>query len=154
MTEPIDFYLVSEIPEGMQPILPKRATSRSAGYDFYSPCNIDIEPGQKVKIKTFIKCAMDPDMVLMIYPRSSMANKGITLVNTVGIIDADYCDNSDNEGNIIVMLQNNTDEVFHINQGDRIVQGIIQNYYVTNNDTVERIRKGGIGSTDIFNKKG
>lgn len=153
MSEPIDFYLVGDIPEGAQPIIPKRATSKSAGYDIYSPYNIDIAPHSKTKISTYVKCAMDPDMALLIFPRSSMADKGITLVNTIGVIDADYCDNPDNEGNIILMLKNDTDENYHINQGDRIAQGIIINYYITNNDNVEKVRKGGIGSTDIFNKK-
>lgn len=152
MTNPISFQLVSEVPEGVQPIIPKRATKKSAGYDFYSPINIDIAPHSKCKITTYIKCSMDDDMVLMLYIRSSMANKEITLVNQVGIIDADYYNNPDNEGNIIIMLRNDSDEVYHINQGDRIVQGIIQNYYVTDDDNVEKVRKGGIGSTDIFNK--
>lgn len=152
MTAPISFQIVSEVPKDMQPIIPKRATKNSAGYDFYSPFNIDIAPHSKCKIPTYIKCSMDDDMVLMLYIRSSMANKEITLVNSVGIIDSDYYNNPDNEGNIIIMLRNDSDETYHINQGDRLVQGIIQNYYITDDDNVEKVRKGGIGSTDIFNK--
>ena len=78
-------------------ILPKRATIGSAGYDFKSPVDFTLKPKETIKMPTGIRCKMDEDVVLMIYPRSSLGFKyRLILDNTVGIIDSDYY-NSDNE---------------------------------------------------------
>lgn len=70
-------------------LLPKRATSQSAGYDFYAPCDIIISPGKAILIPTGIKAKMMPDEILSIYPRSSLGFKyNIRLANSVGIVDA------------------------------------------------------------------
>lgn len=69
--------------------LPKRATIGSAGHDFYCPANIFINVNQAVKIPTGIRCDMDMNWVLQIYPRSGHGFKtGIHLSNSVGIVDA------------------------------------------------------------------
>lgn len=129
--------------------LPQRATPGSAGYDFYSPLTITIKPGTSATIPTGIKCDLDADKVLMIYPRSSFGFKyGVMLANTVGIIDCDYYDNSDNEGNIIVKLTNNGSKELEIKAGDRFCQGIITQFFVVDKDiALKKKRKGGIGST-------
>ena len=76
--------------------LPKRATSGSAGYDFYAPVNIVLEPGKTIKIPTGIRAKMEDGWVLKCYPRSGLGFKfRMQLNNTVGIIDSDYY-NSDN----------------------------------------------------------
>lgn len=70
-------------------LLPKRATSQSAGYDFYAPCDVIIPPGKAILIPTGIKAKMMPDEILSIYPRSSLGFKyNIRLANSVGIVDA------------------------------------------------------------------
>ena len=69
--------------------LPKRATTGSMGYDFFSPCNLMIPIDKTVKIPTGIKCRIDDYWGLQVYPRSGYGFKyGIHLANTVGIIDA------------------------------------------------------------------
>ena len=129
---------------------PERATSRSAGYDFKSPIDFILEPGETIKIPTGIRVILDPDKFLAIYPRSGLGFKYRTqLDNTVGIIDADYS-MSDNEGHIMVKLTNDTRDgkTLIIHTGDGICQGIIQQYFVTDDDNADGIRNGGFGSTD------
>lgn len=86
--------------------LPKRATRGSAGYDFYTPFNIILKPGETVKIPTGIRAEMEEGWVLKLYPRSGLGFKfRLQLNNTVGIIDATIF-NSDNEGHIFAKLTN------------------------------------------------
>lgn len=128
--------------------LPARSTNHSAGYDFYSPVPVAIGPGNSGMIKTNVKARMEPDDVLMIFPRSSMGiKKHAMLSNTVGIIDSDYYNNSENEGNIIIALHNYGDRILEINPGDKIAQGIFVKFGVTDDDKAEGMRIGGIGST-------
>ena len=95
-------------------ILPKRATTGSAGYDFKSPVAFTLKPKDTIKMPTGIRCKMDEDIVLMIYPRSSLGFKyRLILDNTVGIIDSDYY-NSDNEGHIFIKFTNLGDKVLEI----------------------------------------
>ena len=81
--------------------IPRRSTRGSAGYNFYLPYSIIIEPGEGVTVSTGIRCKMQEGFVLLIYPRSSMGIKfGLSLANTVGVIDSDYYGSS-NEGHIL-----------------------------------------------------
>ena len=83
-------------------ILPNRGTKQAAGYDFHSLFPFKLECGEKIKIPTGLKVMMEPDEVLLIVVRSSMGIKhNIRLCNQVGIIDADYYNNKDNEGLLI-----------------------------------------------------
>ena len=50
--------------------LPKRATTGSAGYDFYTPFSFTLKPGETIKIPTGIRAKMDENWVLKLYPRS------------------------------------------------------------------------------------
>lgn len=69
--------------------LPRRATTGSAGYDFYAPLDLIIENGKTLKFPTGIKCIMDDGVVLTLFPRSGLGFKyGMQLYNTCGIIDA------------------------------------------------------------------
>ncbi|MDR0943441.1 MAG: deoxyuridine 5'-triphosphate nucleotidohydrolase, partial [Ruminococcus sp.] len=84
--------------------LPKRATKGSAGYDFFAPEDITI-PGT---IKTGIRVKIKEGYVLCIFPRSGLGFKyGMSLSNTVGIIDSDYY-NAENEGHIIIKCESDT----------------------------------------------
>lgn len=127
--------------------LPKRSTASSAGYDFVTPIDIEINPGEEIKIPTGVRCKMDADWVLMIYPRSSIGFKyQVGLANTTGIIDSDYY-RGNNEGHIMVKLVNNGNKIFSANEGDKIVQGVFLPYGITTDDNAEGERIGGFGST-------
>ena len=129
--------------------LPKRATAGSAGYDFYTPVAIHLEPGQTVKIPTGIRAKMETDWVLMIYPRSGLGFKfRLQLNNTVGVIDSDYY-NSDNEGHIFIKITNDSNEgkTVDVAAGGGFAQGIFMPYGITEDDDVTDERNGGFGST-------
>ena len=97
-------------------VLPKRATIGSAGYDFVTPVDIRLAPGGSMVVPTCIKCELDLDKVLQIYPRSGLGFKFKTrLANTVGIIDADYYNNESNEGHIKVKVCNEGNKVVEPN---------------------------------------
>lgn len=128
--------------------LPKRATMFSAGYDFYSPIDFVLKSGETIKIPTGIRCKMDEDVVLMIYPRSSLGFKyRMMLENTVGIIDSDYF-NADNQGHIFIKFTNHGNKDLVVKKGDAFAQGIFTKYLLTCDDNVIVERKGGIGSTN------
>ena len=114
--------------------LPRRATKGSAGYDFYTPIDIHLEPGETVKIPTGIRCEMNERWVLMIYPRSGLGFKyRLQLNNTVGVIDSDYF-YSDNEGHIFIKIQNEGKETVKFKAGEAIAQGIFLKYLATKSD--------------------
>ena len=130
-------------------ILPKRSTLNSAGYDFYSVISFTLSPGERTVIPTGIKASMNSNEFLSIYIRSSLGFKwNIRMCNQVGIIDADYYNNSENEGHIFVCLMNEGNKVLEIKKGDRIVQGIFMPFLITDDDKTTDIRMGGIGSTN------
>lgn len=129
--------------------LPKRATKGSAGYDFYSPLDFMLHPGETIKIPTGIRASMREDYVLMIFPRSGLGFKyRLQLNNTVGIIDSDYY-GSDNEGHIFIKITNdsNEDKVLTLAAGAGFAQGIFLPFGITDEDEVTEIRNGGFGST-------
>lgn len=129
-------------------VLPKRQTAKSAGYDFYLPYDIFLNPGEMKVVATGIKASLEDDEVLEIYIRSSMAIKrGLYLVNQVGIIDADYYNNSDNEGHIMIAIRNTSALEVSLKTGERIAQGVFKKYLITDDDNVTSVRCGGIGST-------
>lgn len=129
--------------------LPVRATKGSAGYDFFSPFDFTLNPGETIKIPTGIRAMMKEDWVLCLFPRSGLGFKyRLQLNNSVGIIDSDYY-YSDNEGHIFVKLTNDSNEgkALHVKQGDGLIQGIFLPYGITDDDEVNEIRNGGLGST-------
>ena len=129
--------------------LPHRSTKASAGYDFYSPIEVEIPAGERALIWTDIKAKMPYYQVLKIYVRSSLGiKKGLILQNVTGIIDADYYGNTSNDGNIGIMLWNTSNSVQKIELGEKIAQGIFEQYYVVDDETSPSdSRTGGIGST-------
>ena len=130
-------------------IIPKRSTKFSAGYDFYMPYDLTIKKNEVVFIPTGIKVMLNSDEFLGIYIRSSLGFKyNLRMCNQVGIIDSDYYNNPSNEGHIFVKLKNEGNNDIILKKYDRYVQGIIQKYYIVDNEKeIEDIRVGGIGSS-------
>lgn len=129
--------------------LPRRATTGSAGYDFYAPVDVTMKPGEIVKIPTGIRVEMEEGWVLKCYPRSGLGFKfRLQLNNTVGIIDSDYFF-SDNEGHIFAKITNDSNEgkTVNIQAGTGFMQGIFVEYGITVDDEATGIRNGGFGST-------
>ena len=129
--------------------LPVRATAHSAGYDFISPFDFELAPGETIKVPSGIKVCMNEDEFLALLVRSSMGFKyNIRLCNQVGIVDSDYYNNPDNEGHMFIALKNEGEKVFTVNKGDKYAQGIFQKYLITDDDEAQGERLGGFGSTN------
>jgi len=131
-------------------IIPKRATAGSAGYDFCSPIDFELKPGQTIKIPTGIRAKMDNGWVLMIFPRSGLGFKyRLQLNNTVGVIDSDYY-GSDNEGHIFIKITNDSNEnkTVSVKAQDGFAQGVFLPFGVTEDDSQDAVRNGGFGSTN------
>ena len=129
--------------------LPRRATKGSAGYDFFTPLDFTVRPGEQVLIPTGVRVKIVNGYVLMLFPRSSLGFKyRLQLNNTVGVIDSDYY-NADNEGHIFCKLTNDTveDRTVELKKGTGMVQGICLPFGITEDDNAEAARTGGIGST-------
>ncbi len=128
--------------------LPTRGSQHSAGYDFYSPIDITIQPNESVMIWTDIKASMYYDNVLLLFVRSSMGKHPIVIANGTGIIDADYYSNEGNDGNIGFRLLNLGNTPYEIKVGDRIGQGVFTKYCTVKDDNTTETRQGGFGSTN------
>lgn len=115
--------------------LPIRDSIASAGYDIFLLEDIELKPNETIKIPTGIKAYFENDEVLVLVVRSSMGFKfNVRLVNQVGIIDADYYNNKDNEGHIFVKIQNEGKETVKFRDGEAIAQGIFLKYLTTKSD--------------------
>ena len=102
-------------------------------------------------VPTGIKCEIPDGFYLELSPRSSCPLKHwLILANSVGIIDADYYNNPDNEGHIYFQFINLSPFGIQLHKGDAIGQGILKKYYVTDDDAADGFRAGGFGSTDNF----
>lgn len=131
-------------------VLPQRKTAASAGYDLEAAERTVIGPQQMAMVPTGLKAYMQPDEMLTIHIRSSLAVKrGLVLMNSVGIVDADYYNNEENEGHIYIALWNRGQEAVVIERGERIAQGIFQKYLTVTEDAagLGSVRTGGFGST-------
>ncbi len=130
--------------------LPQRATVGSAGYDFFAPVDFTLEQGKSLLIPTGIRAKISDGWVLNIYPRSGLGFKHrVQLDNTVGIIDADYY-NSSNEGHIMIKLSCDAHDEGHavsLKSGDGFAQGIFLQFGITLDDCADGVRDGGFGST-------
>lgn len=128
--------------------LPRRRTRFSAGYDIEAAEDVTVEAGQIAKVATGLKAYMEPDEVLQIFIRSSWATRyHLGLANGTGIIDADYADNPDNEGHIMIPVINYGESPVTIKAGQAIAQGIFIKYLRTDDDNADGCRQGGFGST-------
>ena len=154
-------------------VMPVRKTSQSAGYDLVaaedyiipSIFNLAGEDDEYVTLEqmgkftkaanykptlvsTGMKCKLDPGTFLQLSVRSSSSLKyWLMLANGVGIIDADYYNNPDNEGEIFLQIYNLSPFNIQIKEGEAIGQGIILPYGVTEDDVSTGERTGGFGST-------
>ena len=132
--------------------MPVRKTKSSAGYDVCAAEDCVIPPytfGSKpTLVKTGIKAYMPEDEYLMLCNRSSNPfKKGLVLANSVGIIDADFYGNPDNDGAFSYAFYNYFTEPLEIKKGEVIGQAIFYKYMITDDDNAEGERIGGFGST-------
>lgn len=171
------FEAVSRFAADEEMLMPRRGTAASAGYDFVVAEDIVIPPyvslmseinapecqpvtlaemaaltkrtgAKPTLVSTGIKCHLPTNMYLELSVRSSTPLKHwLIMANSIGIIDADYCNNPDNEGEIFFQMINLSPFPIQLKKGDKIGQGIIKPYEKVRNDNAEGSRQGGFGST-------
>ena len=141
------FEIVSAYRE-RQISLPQRKTARSAGYDLAAAEAVELLPGKVALVPTGLKAYMQANEYLGLHIRSGLAlTHALSLINGQGIVDADYYDNPDNEGHIMIACYNTTDTPCALEKGERVGQGIFMAYLTVSDDAADGIRSGGIGST-------
>lgn len=136
-------------------LLPSRNTPGSAGYDFFMPVlegnftskgksYLRLMPGESASFQTGVKIKMKDNMFLMTVPRNSTGTKkNCCLVNTIGIIDADYYSNPENDGNIGFVIRNFGDHPALFPVAEPFAQGIILQYHTCHPEIVRNpVRKG------------
>ena len=131
--------------------VPAYKSELASGMDLYAANDEDIElkPLQRKLIPTGIKIELNKGYEAQIRARSGLSIKnGITLVNCIGTIDADY------RGEVCVALINLSDETFTVKRGDRIAQMVIAPVILPEVEIVDELSEtaratGGFGSTGV-----
>ena len=145
----VKFEKVKRMEEDIK--LPERSTLNSAGYDFFAIEDIIFNPKTITRVFTGVKCELMPNQVLILANRSSNpSKKGLVLLNGIGVIDADYYGNPDNDGEIAFEFYNMLDEVVEIKKGEKLSQGLILKFDKVEDDYISdpyKTRSGGFGST-------
>ena len=132
-------------------VIPKQMTEGSVGLDIYISEGSIFFPHEVMKVYTGIAMAIPKGYHGEVHIRSSWGKRGIRLANCTGIIDSDY------RGELILLVMNDTDEVYHAKRGERLAQFVLVKdpafkiEEVTKLDNTER-GNGGFGSTDEENK--
>ena len=125
----------------------ERATEGSAGFDLHSTDEFPIKPASVVSVGTGVRVAIPEGHVGLLFVRSSLGARGITLANSVGVIDSDY------RGEIRVLLANISNSWKKVQEGERIAQLVVVPFVAdaqrveTLDDTVRG--DGGFGSTGV-----
>ncbi len=132
--------------------LPEYKTKGASGMDIraFLSETIILKPGERCLVPTGLFFDLPDNMEIQVRSRSGLAiNYGISVLNSPGTIDADY------KGEVKVILINQGQEGFIINNGDRIAQLVFSE--VTRielesvnsiSDSTERSNKG-FGSTGL-----
>lgn len=127
--------------------MPKYATEGAAGFDLCSSVDMMIGPGRTELVPTGLYFEIPVGYELQVRPRSGMSLKSkIRVANAPGTVDSDY------RGEVKLILDNNSEEKFYINEGDRLCQGVIQRVervvFEENEELSDSSRgEGGFGST-------
>lgn len=125
-------------------VIPKQGTAGAAGFDLTA---VSIEKNEKMlKYDTGIAVEIPPGYVGLLFPRSSVCKTGLSLANSVGVIDSDF------RGSISFVFYKNTQCIVPYWPGDRIGQLVIvpipEVEYVEVDELSETERgAGGYGST-------
>ena len=154
--------------ENKDVVLPERSTRYSAGYDFRAVADVVVPSiwqlafkhftnvltggTEKVsiaptKVHTGVKAYMEDDEYLQVVSRSSNSKLGLIMPHSVGIVDKDYVNNPENDGEILCVFWNFGFIPKVIQKGDRIGQGIFIKFLRTEDDNATGLRSGGWGSS-------
>lgn len=134
-------------------VIPQYASEGASGFDLVAVEDVEVWPGETVKVRTGLAFEIPEGYELQIRPRSGISTKTkIRIPNSPGTVDADY------RGEVLVLIENTTDEttnaLFQIRKGDRIAQGVIVPVVRAEFEEVEELSEtkrgsGGFGSTGV-----
>ncbi len=128
-------------------ITPTYARPGDAGLDLHACTDIALEPGVACLVPTGIAIELPEATEAQVRPRSGLALKhSVTVLNTPGTIDEGY------RGEVGVVLINHGATTFHVTQGMRIAQLVVQKRWtveVVEVDELTDTTRGtsGFGST-------
>lgn len=128
--------------------VPEYAHEGDAGLDLRAVESYDIGPGVSVMVRTGLRVEIPSGCVGLVFPRSGLGSKGITMRNAVGVIDSGY------RGEVMCPLWNTTYRTFHVEKGDRICQIVVMPYcpcWLNEVDELSDTERGadGYGSTGV-----
>lgn len=104
-------------------VTPEYKTAGAAGFDLALVDDVTIPPRSFVKAHTGIIVQVPDGHFLLIASRgSNPGKKGITLANSIGVLDWDYRGPNDE---VMLCLENITDAEVHLSKGDRVAQGLV-----------------------------
>jgi dUTP pyrophosphatase len=129
--------------------LPQYQTAGAAGFDLAASQDVTIEPHSIALIPTGLVIEVPAGQFLGIFARSSTpVKRGLMVANGVGVIDCDYCGDSDE---IKVQVLNFTDHPVAVKAGDRIAQGLLlpvtRARWVETSGSLRDGSRGGFGAT-------
>jgi len=129
--------------------LPVHKTPGSVAVDLCSRLDIDIQPKEIAYIPMNISLKIPDGYFVLLAPRSSTHKLGIQQINSVGIVDRDFCGDKDE---FLFAVRNFTDSLVHINKGDRLCQLLLikcEKFEFAEVDSMPDPSRGGFGSTGI-----
>lgn len=120
--------------------MPTKAHDTDAGFDIYCPKETLLRPGEYGDIDTGLSIEIPESCFGMIVPRSGIGSRGLSLRNTVAIIDSEY------RGNIILKVINKGRDYMVINKYERIAQLIIVPFLLVNLEVVSDLEETDRGT--------
>ena len=129
--------------------LPRYAHEGDAGLDLRITHDVTLNPGERATVGTGLAVEIPQGCVGLVFPRSGLASKhGITLSNSVGVIDSGY------RGEIGATLLNQSDETTTLDAGTRVCQLIVMPFVLCELVPCEELTEtergaAGFGSTGI-----
>ncbi|PIR70009.1 MAG: dUTP diphosphatase [Candidatus Niyogibacteria bacterium CG10_big_fil_rev_8_21_14_0_10_46_36] len=128
--------------------LPVYQTTGAAAFDLYARTDTVVEPQSLAYIPTNLIIESPQNHVLILASRSSSPKKGLLIPHGIGVIDSDYCGDSDE---ILFQVLNFTDAPVTIQRGDRIGQGMFVRLSRAlswdEQESMDKKSRGGFGST-------
>ena len=128
--------------------VPAYAHEGDAGLDLRAVEDVTVPAAWTSMVRTGLHVEIPHGCVGLVFPRSGLGSKGITLKNAVGVIDSGY------RGEVMAAVWNTTMEDFVIRKGDRICQMVVMPYCPCTLQEVEELSDSergtdGHGSTGV-----
>ncbi|PIR05050.1 MAG: dUTP diphosphatase [Candidatus Liptonbacteria bacterium CG11_big_fil_rev_8_21_14_0_20_35_14] len=130
--------------------LPEYKTSGAAAFDLYAREVVIIKPQTITYIPLNVVIEIPKDYCLILAPRSSTHKKGLMMINSIGIVDNDFCGDEDELKSAYYNFKK--DEDIKIEKGDRIAQALIikkETALWNEVDSMDSKSRGGFGTTGL-----